>query len=269
MTSQRANVILGVILILLVCSFAVGYVRKMQVEEIKIQAMHNLGEVAKAVHSCHDMDKCFPPACDRFAAITYPVPLHVYLLPFVAQDEIYKTFLTEGKGREGVAIPLYLAPADPSAGNGEGVQNYAANLRVFSTKGQNTNVNEDMPALAAIEPGVAKIPSTFQITGTSNTIMLATKLALCSHGGSRYAAPPTSPYAAFFGQNAAQSDADPTDPQATFQLAPKGSECLTSPLMAQSFDDKLLVAMVDASVRKASSSVGPDIWNQVMQPLRH
>src|SRR5262249_34401722 len=122
----------------------------------------------------------------------------------------------------------------------------------------------------------ARIPATFA-NGTSNTICFATKFAACSQassvagvviqGGSRYDANPTSPFAAFFGENAAEKPAHPSDPDAAFQLAPRGGDYLVWPLMAQSFSRQgLAVARADGSVRDFLPDVSPDIWNQVLQP---
>src|SRR5262249_32807719 len=142
----------------------------------------------------------------------------------------------------------------------------AANLRVFSDKGVNTYVLDDMPPLAALEPGTASIPKSF-VDGTSNTIVFSTKFSVCGQGGSRYWANPVSPFAAFFGQNVAKNDAHPTIPRATFQLAPEADECLCSPLMAQSFTiDGVQVGLGDGSVRMLYVNLSPVIWNQALQP---
>ena len=123
-----------------------------------------------------------------------------------------------------------------------------------------------MPALGAIEPGSAAIPRSF-LHGTSNTFVFATKYSICGEGGSGYAADPTSPWAAFFGQNAAETTAHPSDPRATFQLAPGKGECLTSPLMAQSFTRAgILLACADGSVRLARPPLRVEIWNMAVQP---
>jgi hypothetical protein len=69
------------------------------------------------------------------------------------------------------------------------------------------------------------------------------------------------------GQNAARGYAHPAHPQATFQLGPRGDQCLVSPLMAQSFTrDGIAISLFDGSVRRVARDVDPTVWNQAMQP---
>ena len=222
-----------------------------------------------ALRACNDKHKSLPPAFDRFAGISYPVSVHVHLLPFLEEEQLYKSFLVQGRGREGNEVSPYIAPTDPSLEMRDGVQNFAANLRVFSKKGWEAPWDGDMRPLGEVEPGDARIPRSFE-NGTSNSIVLATKLAVCGQGGSRYAAAPSSPWAAFFGQNAAKGPAHPSDPRALWQLAPGTAECLTSPLMAQSFTtDGILAGLCDGSVRMIDPVIQVKVWNQALHPRDH
>src|SRR5437016_3870977 len=112
-----------------------------------------LSRVALAVHSHADHESGrLPPAFDQNKTVPYPVALHVHLLPHVEQGELFKSFLTEGKGDLDAVVPVYLAANDGTLGKTEGVQSFAANLRVFSFKGSGTPASEDMPELAPVEP---------------------------------------------------------------------------------------------------------------------
>jgi hypothetical protein len=230
--------------------------------------MNNLKQVTLACHSCFDAYKRMPPAFDKFGPSKIPASIHVYLLPFMEQDPLFKEYLeAEGKGDVNKAeVGPFISSIDPSAKkDGAGVQNFAANLRVFSTKGSKTKFDENMPALAAVEPGTGSL---LVPDGTSNTVAFATKYGSCgTDGGSRYASPPNTKSAAFFGQNAAKKRADPADPTATFQLRPGPKQCLTTPLMAQSFlEQALQVSLLDGSARNVSSKVSPATWNYAVQP---
>jgi hypothetical protein len=191
-------------------------------------------------------------------------------MPFVGTDNFYTAYLkAEGKGDEvtKAILPPFVSPQDPSTqGNFAGVSNWAANLRLFSDKGFNTPFDADMPALAAVEPGSASIPRSFP-DGTAYTMAFTSKFAECGDGGSRYAAAPDSKFAAFFGQNAAQVPAHPSDVTATFQLAPGKDECSPTPLMGQSFHKSgISVSLFDGSVRQVSSDLSARTWNLVVQP---
>jgi prepilin-type N-terminal cleavage/methylation domain-containing protein len=245
-------------------------VRSAQVKGVDRQTFNNLRQMSLANHSCNDVFKRLPPAFDKFGQLKYPVSVHVHLMPYMEVDKIYRTFLEEGKGDVKAKVsPPFISPIDPSAAkkDKEGIQNCAANLRVFADRGFTTKYNENMKPLEAVEPGTANIPRSF-IDGTSNTISFVTKYGYCGeNGGSRYAAAPNTKYAAFFGQNAATMKADPADPKATFQLNPDAKQCLTSPLMAQSFTKKaLLIGLADGVVRTVSPKVSAETWNRAVQP---
>lgn len=238
------------------------------------ETAERMQKLALALHACNDVHKCLPPACDSFARVTQPKSLHVHLLRFIGQDALYETFVEQGKSDASVAG--FQAPSDATLRSGHGVQSFVANLRVFSDAGLTSYGEKYIPVpLAPIMPGKAVIPRTFR-DGTSNTICFSTKLATCGQaslagtlieGGSRYDADPTSPFAAFFGENAAERPAHRSDPGATFQLAPRDGDCRVWPLMAQSLASRSIsVALGDGSVRTISSTISTATWNQALQP---
>jgi prepilin-type N-terminal cleavage/methylation domain-containing protein len=243
-------------------------VRSAQLAGEDRQTVNNLKQMNLSLHNCNDVYKRLPSAFDKFGQVKYPTSVHVHLMPFIEAHQIYRTFLEEGKGDTKAKVGVFISPIDPSTGKKEteGIQNLAANLRVFADSGVKTKYNENMAALKAVEPGSASI-RTFR-DGTSNTMVFATKYGYCGKdGGSRYAAAPNTKYAAFFGQNAATKKADPADPKATFQLFPDAKQCLNSPLMAQSFTKKaLLIGLADGSVRSVTSQLSAETWNRAMQP---
>jgi hypothetical protein len=233
------------------------------------QTSNNIKQLTLACHSANDVFKRLPPAFDQYGEMTFPASVHVHLLPFIEQDHLYKTYL----GQKGIGnweqqiIPTFVCPIDPTQrNNGAGVQNFAANLRVFSDKGMATKYDADMPALAQVEPGKAKIRESF-LDGTSNTVFFTTKYANCQDGGSRYVAAPDSAFAAFFGQNAARISAHPSDPAATFQDYPTDRQCLITPLMAQSMaNQRLVVGLGDGHVQIINPNLSPRTWNLLVQP---
>jgi hypothetical protein len=270
MTPQRANVILGIVVSVLMVALCAGGARQLFATAARTETRHKLKGVVLAVHCfANQHNSRLPPAFNHFSSkpgmVDRPVSMHVHLLPYVGQQEIYRIF-AEGQDYPDLAIAPYCTSEDGTLAGAVGVQCFAGNLRVFSRKGSTTAADEDLPCLAPVEPGgrfnIGNIPR-----GTSNTVAFATKLARCGEGGSRYAADPTSPWAAFFGQNVAMESAHFSSPAAIYQWAPRGNECLTRPLMAQTYvNSPLQVALVDGVVREVKGDLDPAIWNTAMSP---
>jgi uncharacterized protein DUF1559 len=234
------------------------------------ETTNNLKQVTLALINCADTNRGFlPPACDNYPGGDWFGTLHVHILPYAEEVELYKSYhKAKGKGEVADAkVAIFLAAEDNSnaAGKVKGVQNFAANLRLITFKGRRAKHNADMPELAATEPGMARYPAGIP-DGTSNTVAFATKYALCGDGGSRYAAEPNSKFAAFFGQHAAQKPAHPSDAAATYQLQPAAKDCRCAPLMAQSFAKSLLVSLCDGSVRGVAPEMSAETWNRALHP---
>jgi type II secretory pathway pseudopilin PulG len=228
--------------------------------------INNLKQIALAIHNHNDTYRKLPPAYDKVLDFKTNATVHIYLLPFLEQGALYNMYRQQGGGGDldKLVIPVFASPLDSTnPKEPAGIQNFAANLRVFG----NSAVKYDAPVpLAATMNANAKIPGSFP-DGTSNTIIFATKYGVCGKGGSRYGSPPKSETAAFFGQNPATAKASPADPKATFQHQPSAKDCLCSPLMAQSYEKAgLLVALADGSTRTVSPNLTPLTWNLVLQP---
>src|SRR6266542_4399754 len=228
--------------------------------------INNLKQIAIALHAHNDTFKKLPPAYDKALGFKTNATVHVYILPYVEQGPLYNQYLQQGGGgdREKVEIGVFVSPLDNTNPKPpSGIQNFAANLRVFG----NSTAKYDAPVpLADTMNANARIPGSFP-DGTSNTIVFATKYGVCGKGGSRYASPPKSDTAAFFGQNPATVKADPADPKATFQHQPSAKQCLCSPLMAQSYEKAgLLVALADGSTRTLNPNLSPQTWNVALHP---
>ena len=211
--------------------------------------------------------KRLPPAYDFFADISYPATVHVHLLPYLEDGSVHQTFWKSGEGQTDAVIASFRSVDDYTSGGPQGVQNFAANLCVFSDCGAHTADSQDMSRLKAVEPGSTALGHLRN--GPANTMVFATRLASCGEGGSHFAADPTSPYAAFFGQKIARMPAHAFDSEATFQIMPPESDCRPQPLMAQSFAAAAItVAMGDGSVRQVSPQISIAAWNRTLSAFR-
>jgi prepilin-type N-terminal cleavage/methylation domain-containing protein len=241
-------------------------VQKVREAAARAQTMNNLKQMVLALHNCNDTYKRMPPAFDKFGGLNTAQSIHVHLLPFLEQANVYNQYV-QGQGQDNLVIPVFVCPADPSHPNPPaGVQNLAANLRVFATKGVRTQWDAPLPALGKEEPGNARIPATFP-DGTSNTIVFGTRYGVCGQGGSQYAAAPNANTAAFFGQNPAKVTARPADVTATFLLHPAAGQCVPTPLMGHSFSVAgIEAALADGSARLVTVRVSARTWNLALCP---
>lgn len=234
----------------------------------KQETIDNLKHMGLAIHNFNDTHARLPPVYDKYL-LQFPASLHVYLLPYVEQETLYKAYMKQmGKGETAEAkVNVFIAGEDTSntGDKVKGVQNFAANLRAFAPRLGRTPYDKDLPELAAVEPGSTRLGQSFP-DGTSNTIVFATKYAACGEGGSRYAAEPNSKFAALFGQKPARKPAHASDETATYQLQPSAKECRHSPLMAQSFAKSLLVGLADGTVRTIAPEMSAETWNRALHP---
>jgi type II secretory pathway pseudopilin PulG len=254
--------ILGFLLALLLPA-----VQKVREAAARAQTHNNLRQVVLAMHGFHDTYKQLPPAFGKFAGLKTAQSVHVYLLPFLEQQQLFNQYLKDqGENRDSQVVFSFVAANDPSHPDPPaGIQNSAANLRIFSTKGLQTQWDAPMPALGKEEPGNARIASFTD--GLSNTIAFGTRYGVCGDGGSRYASAPNTNTAALFGQNPGKVRAAPANMTANYLLHPAANQCRPTPLMAHSFSNfEIDVALADGSVRVVTANISTQTWNAAMQP---
>lgn len=200
-------VVIAIIAILI--ALLVPAVQKVREAAARTQTNNNLKQLSLATHSCNDVFKKLPPGMGSFGGapvVTFTV--HMHLLPYIEQDNLYKQFLPAPQGLGFIApatsngnfviIKPFIAPQDVSQNNdGQNAQNFLANLRVFADPlsqfaGFAMAPNNAPPPIASwtitttqpgniVQPpyyGSAAIPRTFG-DGTSNTISFTTGYMNC------------------------------------------------------------------------------------------
>ncbi len=103
-------VILAIIAILL--AILLPAVQKVREAAGRAQTMNNIKQIAISLHNSNDVYKRLPPAYDKLNGVT--ASLHVHILPFVEQDNLYKQFRDNVDAATKVRIPTYVSPLDPS-----------------------------------------------------------------------------------------------------------------------------------------------------------
>src|SRR5262249_31652310 len=163
---------------------------------------NNLKQIGLAAHNYNDTYQRLPPLNTPTNPLSRspaaPVngaplgnPLHFLLLPFIEEDNLYKSaavpggFAVNANGVDQFVVKTYVCPSDPSAPDGIladaatvglgtplAKTNYVANAQVFAQSvGAPTYV-------CTGGDGQASIARTFQ-DGTSNTILFTEKYGQC------------------------------------------------------------------------------------------
>jgi hypothetical protein len=177
-----------------------------------------------------------------------------------------------------ITVSVFCAPADPSMPpGGSGLTSYAANLRVFSDLGRETNWNATIaPGVGGVNPktglpwvyGSAGIPDCVP-DGLSNTIAFTTHYSNCGDDGPKFFFNPADmPSGPFFGFAAPKNPA--THGAAVdgtiFQILPTDTNCAPRYTPQSHCTAGLSVALLDGSVRLISSGISPQTWGLALQP---
>ena len=130
-----------IVIIAILIALLVPAVQKVRAAAARTQCSNNLKQIGLAMHNYHDTNKKFPPGGD-----VKSISAQSYLLPYVEQDNIYKTIdFTQTAGSAANAfpraqtIPTYMCPADPQStlpagfGGNNYVFNYGSDIKWAQT----------------------------------------------------------------------------------------------------------------------------------------
>lgn len=303
-------VVIAIIAILI--ALLVPAVQKVREAAARTQTVNNVKQCSLALHSFNDVYKYLPPSGGPNTlfvppglptAVNYPgtvggkgygvaLPLHIHLLPYIEQDNLYKQYipptgvLVPNSGAVAV-VPPYLSPQDPSPNQDNGIANIIANLRVFDNACVAFGYNTPIPAGSVTGIGSSGLTKTIT-DGTSNCIVFATSYRDTPASGSpikydQWATNYNSGAACpFFGTSSGTSNASATanngggppvvipNPQTfAFQIQPSGPSGVNPPMMniPHSFSSAgITVGLGDGSVRQVGSTISGDTWARACAP---
>jgi len=273
--------------------------QKVRDRATRTQTMNNMKQLLQGCLMCNDVYKRLPPATGWFGHVVppkvtspggIPMTVHIYLLPYMEQDRLYKQILegTVGEGNAGLASPSnlvvlpLLSPEDStSINNGAGSTNFAANLRVFSDTGFQTAWDAGIkPAEDGTNPisgkpwyyGTASIQRSIP-DGAANTLAFTTMYSVCGTNAPVtlfYNSSGKNTHSPFFGFHAPSVMASPDTHGPTkneiFQVRPAQKDCNPS-YTPQSFGtDAITVSLFDGSVRHVIPFISTRTWGLLQQP---
>lgn len=275
-------VVIAIIAILI--ALLVPAIQKAREAAARTETHNNLKQITLALHACQAEYQVLPPASGRFGMCIYNFPLHVHILPFIEQTNLYNQFLQGYNWGQlkAASVPTLLSPQDKTqTGGGLGTTNFAANLRAFSSAGQQSN-GRDINVFASkpfFPHGAASLAKSFP-DGTSNTLAFATMFSYCgpvdptgkANGPTYYfaaAGPPggvdtNTPFFGFFWPlNPPSLVGDNT---VAYQLNPMQNLCNRNYIPQSLGSGGISVSLCDGSVRQVDPNISAQTWAHAMQP---
>jgi prepilin-type N-terminal cleavage/methylation domain-containing protein len=272
--SRPAFTLIELLVVIAIIAVLIGLllpaVQKVREAAARIACSNNLKQQGLAVQNYASANSAgLPPANFYFLQTGAQGSTYFALLPYLEQDNLFRTYVQNGQGYLGVgSTPLKVlqCPSDVTLGNGlaggQGLSSYSMNSCVFCPGNIGAQVGGCTPYT------IATIPD-----GTSNTIAFVEQLSNPPNappGYNWWAFPLTCPNT-FQGGAPFYPPAPPViPPPYLVQFNPNlnpSSPNFYNPQAAASFHPNLLmVAMLDGSVRPVNSGVSQNSWYYAVQP---
>jgi prepilin-type N-terminal cleavage/methylation domain-containing protein len=249
-------------------------VQKVREAAAREQCIDNLKQIGLGMHACHDTHKRLPPGVGFFPGNdsgAYGTALF-HLLPFIEQDNLYKqaqaagpTFSPLDNGVYATAVPVFVCPSDPSAGNGL-VQDNQGNTWGGSSYAGNVQVFAQVDGFGRLTDPQGRTTFSGITDGLSNTILFAEHYARCTNplwpeGGS------------FWAYQQLGTTAKPLHPgfeiswnvysfgpSSRFQVRPSPFLGNCDPTLASTPHAVMNVGLCDGSVRTVSPNISGATW---------
>jgi prepilin-type N-terminal cleavage/methylation domain-containing protein len=298
------EVLVVVAIIALLVGLLLPAVQKVRESGARTECVNNLRQLGLATYNCHTQRKHLPPACGWFPsngpeALSGWGTLLFHLLPYVEQEDLYKSALTTGanpwgenpngqqyySGAAGLgtarfigthSVPVYGCPADRDPpgklytdvlfNRQWRTSSYVGNFLVFGTV--------DSANMPASYQAATRIPDDVP-DGTANTILFAEKLTLCEDRASLWD---------YFEGPIALSGAghayypvfafgyvgwpEAIGPASRFLVRPTPAAC-DKTLASTSHGSGMQVCLVDGSVRSLSPAMSGTTWWAACTPAKH
>ncbi len=268
--------IIGILIALLLPA-----VQKVRAAANRTQSANNLKQIGLALHNYHDTAGHFPNGENNVPGPTAHASVHFLLLPYVEQDNLYRTALQVGlyptaanptNSPAAQVVKTFRSPRDNSIDgdtytddNGYvwGLSNYGWNEAVFTIPYVTWTANRTL---------TAGFPD-----GTSNTVVFGEQYAKCGNptptrykrwayypSGDEYDSSEFHPPRMSV-RNSSTTPPTFTPPTATPQIQPLVADCNASNLQAPDASGTL-VCMADGSVRAVSPGVSGTTWYAAVFP---